>query len=68
MKRIFNIVLSGMLICLAFSFSSCKEDAVERPVTQKEQVMIAEYLASREDYSLFKEIADKAKKFRNYKD
>ena len=68
MKRIFNIVLSGMFTCLAFSFSSCKEDYVERPITQKSQVMIAEYLDSRADLSLFKEIADKARKFRNYKD
>lgn len=68
MKRIFNIVLAGMLICLAFSFSSCKEDYVERPVTKKSQMMIAEYLNSRADLSLFKEIADKAKKSRSYKD
>lgn len=68
MKRIFNIVLSGIFTYLAFSMTSCKEDYVERPITQKSQVMIAEYLASRADLSLFKEIADKAKKFRNYKD
>lgn len=68
MKRIFNIVLSGVFTFLALSISSCKEDYVERPITEKDQVMIAEYLDSRADLSLFKEIADKAKKFRNYKD
>ena len=68
MKRIFNIVLSGIFTFLAFSMASCKQDYVERPITEKSQVMIAEYLDSRADLSLFKEIADKAKKYRNYKD
>lgn len=68
MKQILNILLSGILTFFLFSMTSCKEDYVERPITQKSQVMIAEYLDSRADFSLFKEIADKAKKFRNYKD
>ncbi len=68
MKRIFNIVLSGIFTFLAFSMTSCKESLVDRPFTEKDQVMIAEYLDSRADLSLFKEIADKARKYRNYKD
>lgn len=65
MKRTFDILFAAAV--LLFCFASCKEDFVERPVTNREQAPIAEYLAEREDLSLFNEMVNKASKPRNYK-
>lgn len=65
MKRRFNILFAAAVLisCLY----ACKEDAIERPMTNREQAPIAEYLANREDLSLFNEMVSYASKPQNYK-